>query len=104
MTATTHREWLLETADFFQRCNEDFETGSLCADDIDRLRTIAATLPPPYSPQPPTVEVLAEALIWIANQQEGEPHESSPRFDVWRCSERARVALRLAETMSQPPK
>ena len=50
MTATTDREWMLEHAEFL----DGFEHS----DDytITRLRTIAATLPPPYSPQPPTVE------------------------------------------------
>lgn len=47
-----------------------------------------------------TVKILIEALIWIANQQEREPHESSPRFDVWRCSERARAALALAQEIA----
>jgi len=49
MTATTDREWI----DWYIE-NQVEAFGDL--DSADRLRTIAATLPPPYSPQPPTVE------------------------------------------------
>ena len=48
MTATTDREWLEWLA--------DDTAGELKPEERARLRTIAATLPPPYSPQPPTVE------------------------------------------------
>jgi hypothetical protein len=43
----TDAEWLRETAGFFENCNEELETGSLCPESITRLRSIAAKLERP---------------------------------------------------------
>jgi len=61
---STDREWLEEFLSKYETGHAD-EIHWMTGEDITRLRTIAATLPPPYSPQPPT----EPGWYWCRNPQ-----------------------------------
>ena len=49
-------EWLVNRADAYDYFDSIGDRMTPCMEAAKRYRTIAATLPPPYSQQPPTVE------------------------------------------------